>query len=39
MWYLKTYTNSTVHINENLIEEPINELFNIECPQLFQLCA
>lgn len=36
MWYLKTYTNSVVqyfvhlHIDENLIEEPINELFNIE---------
>lgn len=33
MWCPKTYTNSTVHIDENLIEEPINELFNIECSQ------
>lgn len=39
MWCLKTYTNSTVHIDENLIEEPINGLFNIECPRLLQLCA
>jgi len=36
MWYLKAYTNSTVHIDENLIEEPINGLFS---PRLLQLCA